>query len=215
MTTIVACRTLGKGESSDVVMACDSSIHDSNLAGPSIVRKIFFSDSYLIGVSGYYRTLQLIEHCELPIYSPDKGLTVEFAIKWLIPVIVKHLAGQGDIEGAKSEGEGIEFSRRPHLPGTEILIAWQHKNAYRKVLSSHLVNIGVGLSALLPDERYFAIGSGAEFALGSLYTSSKFEAQATLRVLKALNAAARFDSFTSRPFFMASLSGGQVVRCSA
>ena len=143
---------------------------------PINAEKLFWNDEYLIGFAGGVRTGQLLK----PEYfePPDEILKMPNAI-------MQQLANFGSL--ATNEDQ-------ISVQNSNILIGFKGK--LYEILVDFQMNEVYG--------DYLAIGSGAPYALGSLYSSKRVRT-GERRVLMALKAAAEFDGHCGPPYFIESM----------
>jgi len=138
---------------------------------PIHCEKIFWNKEYLIGFTGSIRNGQLIKS---DYFSPPED------IKDLPDAMYDHFTKKGVICNDE-DGTVIQQSN--------FLIAW--KGEIYDILVDFQMNKTYG--------DYNAIGSGANTALGSFFTSRRFKSP-TKRVLTALKAAAEFSFAVGEPY---------------
>jgi ATP-dependent protease HslVU (ClpYQ) peptidase subunit len=150
--------------------------------------KVFRRSNLLFGISGSVRAQNVLQTRFTP---PERAADEPDDLSYLV-TIVESLrvlfrdAGIAKIENAvENNGED----------GSSLLIGYHGR----------LFQISSDWSILEPSLPYIAIGSGREYALGSMHALSKTSApQKTVRA--ALMAAAEFDIYCSGPFVIEELN---------
>ena len=139
-------------------------------------RKVFRRGPYVIGTTTSFRMQNLLAHSFKPPKPPRKALARFMATTFI-----------GALRECFVEG------------------GWQLKDRERVEGGTFLVGCGERLFAVYDDYQlaeyasgYIAVGSGEEFALGSLYSTTDREPRA--RVKLALQAAAQHCSTVGAPF---------------
>jgi ATP-dependent protease HslVU (ClpYQ) peptidase subunit len=162
--------------------ADSSSVSDWNVRQTNL-QKVFKRGKFLLGYAYSFRMGQLLQYSlevEPAAYGPD----LEYLSTVFVAAVRKCL-GDG---GIKRDAEG-------DYPGLFLL-------AYR----GELYQVGRDLQVNHYGDDYTAIGSGAEYALGSLYSTPKLEP--STRIIQALMAAAHFNGSVCEPFFVMSEKDG-------
>ena len=181
MTTIVAVSDI---KNKKIVMAADMQSTSGNTKALSADSKIFKCGQYLIGYSGPTRLHDILEMqmpwSDIPI-KPDNLKLREHLIKDFVQVLRRIVTDQGFI---RKDNGSEEFSGG-------IIIG--HGDEF--------CEIGSTFAIWSPKDNYTSIGSGFQFALGSLNTSSHLRLTATKRAKLAVSAAIEHDIY----------SGGQIT----
>lgn len=170
MTTVVAIQT-----DDGVVMVADSQI---NSGGKPYFHddmvKIVERGKYLIGIAGRVVALQAIENSWNPptLSTAFKGSTYNFIITKIVPSL-KAFIDESKMFSEKEKEEGELFS---------ILLA----------IKGEVFEIDEDYSVARRSDGIYAIGSGADFALGALMAGSQ--------PIDAIQIAASFDLNTHAPF---------------
>lgn len=155
-----------------VLIGSDSQVTAGYQKGSLPYGKIFTNGPYTIAAAGRLRFLQALEHMELP--EPGSLSLDRFMSTVFGPTV--HAAANKIAAGAAEESVAV------------VVI-------HRQVYVLH----GDG-SVIRNNRGHYSIGSGSEYALGSL---SHIEGDATKDdILRALRAAAQYDIATSGPFWV-------------
>jgi ATP-dependent protease HslVU (ClpYQ) peptidase subunit len=161
-----------------VHMACDTAASD-NESG-SIHRrkdaKVFMVDEYLIGFSNSYRMGQILQHDFNPPRPPKRNLERSMAIDF-VDAVYECLSKNNFIIDKDSENVSdliIGVHGRIFVMDTDFSIGEYY-------------------------DKYFAIGSGYQFALGSLHSTKHIKNPRT-RMTKALETAAEYTMSVRPPF---------------
>ena len=146
---------------------------DTGEKRPIIATKLFWNGDFLIGFVGSVRTGQLLktEYFEVP----DD-------IHELADAIREHLAVKGSLA---TSDEQLSMQNCNFLVG--------FKGRLYEILTDFQLNEACG--------NYLAVGSGSNWAMGSLFTSKRVKS-AEKRVLIALRAASEFDASCGPPYFI-------------
>lgn len=157
--------------------ATNDSGFQSILASPKVFCLRQQAMSMLLGCTTSYRMVQLLRYeLQLPLFEP--GMEVEtYLVSHFIPAVRACLSAGGF---AKKEHEREE--------GGNFLLAFHNR----------LFEVQEDYDVLTSLHGYAAVGSGAECALGSLYTSQ--ELVPPKRVELALQAACTHDAYVRPPF---------------
>lgn len=179
MTAIV-----GLAEGKHVWMGADSASFDTATydARPIAPTKLFCRAGYVIGYAGSFRAGQILKHnVEYPDvswlksqeYSPE--ITEAFFVKYFVES-VKHAFSVYGFQNTEEE------------------------------TSAFMVATGQALVTIEPDFNVSiyhgpaAVGTGAPYALGSLYTSAGAGLSAEARIRLALESAAEYNASVAPPF---------------
>lgn len=173
MTCIVGLIHNGK-----VHMACDSAASDTDIGSVHKRKdvKLFMVDEYLIGFSNSFRMGQILQHDFIPPRPSKRNLEKTMCIDFVDKVY----------ECLNRNNFGIDKDS----DNVSELIVGIHGRLF--VMDSDF-NMGEYL------DKYFAIGSGYQFALGSLYSTKSVKNPKT-RLTKALEAAAEYSIGVEPPF---------------
>ena len=159
-------------------MACDSGASDEG--GGTIHKrkdaKVFMVDDYIIGFSNSFRMGQIIQHDFTPPKPTKRNLertmSVDFVDRLLECLSRNNFVIDKDSDNVSDLVIGV--NGRLFVMDTDFSIGEYY-------------------------DKYFAIGSGSQFALGSLY-STKAIKDPKARLEKALQAAAEYTMSVSPPF---------------
>lgn len=177
MTCIVAV----EDPNGKVYMGADSCSYYQGRVQESRIEKVFKpkkSPQFLIGCSPSFRLMQLLKY-QLEVEANNTYLDNE---EYLVAILVPALKKLFDQNGLTRIDQNVEY-------GDTFLLGF--KGTIYKIDSDFQINSStVGFQAL---------GSGEEFALGSLFTTAYYE-NTKHRVEIALQAAARFCASVSEPF---------------
>lgn len=168
MTCIV-----GVIEKEKVWLGGDSAISNSQVVTILKSTKVFKKGPFIIGCEGSFRMLQLLKYDlvipKLTNKDIEKYLCTEFAEN------IKNL-----VKDKLSDHEGSKFG--------SFLIGYKNR----------LFEFDEDLQVIETLNGVNSIGGGADFALGSLYTS--IGQPANVRVMKALEASALYSKTVAKPF---------------
>ena len=177
MTTIAAVQ--GDGW---CVLCADSQITEDNLRTISkSTPKIVEIGEYLLGITGDARPGDILAYnWNPPAYNGDDKIA--FMGKKIIPSMIRAF-----------ESHGYDWAKQANDEGFDYIIAFD----------GSLFHIACDMSFLVNDAGRYALGSGAQFALGYLYSLSagatKTQVSATQVVRKAVKIASMLDVNTSPP----------------
>lgn len=179
MTTIVAVQGEGwavVGYDSRVTMVSDGGRYYTL---PKSNAKLIKNGDYLIGTAGDLRIINILTYIFKAPIPPKSSVNLD---KFMISVFVPSLKSCFEEQGIPTK----------ESTGADILV----------VVRGKVYEIGENFEWSPDTNRMYAIGSGASYALGSLYTSMKkhtmTEAQASIR--QALEVSASLDPYTGSPF---------------
>lgn len=177
MTAIVGIET-----DEGVWIAGDSLASDTQ-TGSKVLRtdtKVFKLGDFLIGFTGSYRLGQIIKFNMDPTpYRSKDGSMEEFMVNSFVPEIRKALS-RHDISDTKIAEEAFE-----------VLVGHRGK----------LWHIQTDLSVAHHQNRYDSIGSGSDFAAGSLHTSMGWT-DPVARINCALESAAAWSAYVAPPWII-------------
>lgn len=185
MTTILAVQ----GDGWAVIGSDTQWSTEGGRVGKSTQPKVISIGKYLIGIAGYTRGANIVQHTFVPPAPPPKAQGVKlnkFVVSQFVPAYKQVLETNGiglpqfDNEVAKTPIDSLVL-----VNGT----VYQIDDDY-----------GTDMDA----NRLYAIGSGSDYGLGALQalTDKKKLTVALARqsILKALSISAKFDSGTGAPF---------------
>lgn len=164
---------IGIKTESSVLLIGDRRATDGTRYGVLSEPKVFRVGDALIGYSGTLRSLQALK-CGLQLRARQDG---ESPLQYLTGLLVTEMR--------------LTFHDRmitDDAPGETIVAC-----------GGELYVITTDGSALAPHRGYDAIGSGQDYALGVMY-ANRHIVDPRLRLWKAMEAAAEFDSYTGGPF---------------
>lgn len=175
-----------------IVFGADSLVTDETgfkLSLPD--KKIFTKNNILFGFCGNLHFGQLVKHRFNPP-SPGRNKDIEaFIHTKFLPELQKFFAENGIIKFVEDEEH-------------ELLIGI-HKSIFA---------IGSDFSVVQSPTRFHAIGSGAQYALGSLFSTKSLQDE-TKRLSIALEAASQFSMTVGKPFHFETLKPQSAKKKSA
>ena len=140
---------------------------------PIVATKLFWNEDFLIGFAGSVRTGQLLKADYFEV--PDDVLELPDAIR-------DHLCDKGSLATSDDQLS---------VQNCNFLIGYNGR--LYEILTDFQLNEVYG--------SFLVIGSGSQYAMGSLFTSKRVKS-GEKRVLLALKAAAKFDSACGPPYFI-------------
>ena len=184
MTCIVALKHNDK-----IFMGGDSLGSSSYTKAVRLDEKVFVKDDMIFGFCGSFRMGQILQYVmtspERPVGISDMKYLVAYWIPNLIDVF--HDAGYRGDKGADDHEET--------RTGGQFLLGYK----------GTLYGIDSDFQVAIPADQYASIGSGQEFALGSIYTSKKAGVKDPIKILTvALEAAETFANGVQQPFLFVS-----------
>lgn len=185
MTTILAVQ----GDGWAVIGADTQWSTDSGRVGKSTQSKVITLGKYLVGVAGYTRGANIIQHTFTPPAPPPKSQGQKlnkFFVGQFVPAYKTIL---------ESHGIGLpQFDNEVAKTPIDSLV----------VVNGTIFQIDDDYGTDMDANRLYAIGSGSDYGLGALQalTDKKKVTIALARraILKALSISAKFDSATGAPF---------------
>lgn len=172
---------IGLLETNKVIIGADSAAVRSGEIFSRKNPKVFFNGGYLFGCTSSFRMMQILQYMfKPPIYDDSKEM-FEFIVQDFIESLrtcLKTYGYQTNIDSQKGDGGG------------EFILGL--KNRLFLIFSDFQVGENVC--------EYYAIGSGAEYALGSLYESQTQCLSGYQRVENALKSSSFFSSSVCPPF---------------
>jgi 20S proteasome alpha/beta subunit len=178
MTCIVGLVQNGK-----VHMAADSAASDTNSVHKRKDSKLFVIDEYLIGFSNSFRMGQILKHDLIPPRASKKDLERIMCIDFVEAV-------QNCLEKNKFIIESDEKSTNI----ADLIIG----------IHGRIFVMDTDFQMGEYKDNYFSIGSGQEYALGSLHSTKHIKTPKT-RLVKALSAAAEYTMGVEPPFIYQSI----------
>lgn len=175
MTCIVGVIDEDNGE---IIIGGDSAISSDDTVTLTADSKVWVHNKFVFGYSGSLRVGQSIKyHLVLPRINCDP---TKYIAEELIEAIRKCLRKHNAVRTIDGEDE--------HCGG--FIVGFDGK----------LFEICSDYGFVEAVDGYLAIGSGADKALGSLFTTDKYNITAEDRVILALEAAERYTNGVKRPF---------------
>lgn len=182
MTCIVGVEYQG-----DVYMVADSSSVAGWQGVATTMPKVFRLGDILIGYTTSFRMGQILEYHLSPPADNHPGSPVGYLVKQLIPAIRELFREHGYMGKAEERECGGQF-----------LVGYRGK----------LFLVDSDFQVNRSRDGYYAIGAGAEYALGSLFTTVD-EPRISIRLDKAVGAAGKFSIGVIGPFFQEVLNGAE------
>jgi len=153
--------------------------------------KIALNGRYLLGAAGDLRAINILHHAFQPPPAPPtlKGKKLDhFVTVKFIPALREVFESSGYAMPDKDE--------KTHMA--------EHASTVFMAINGTIYIIDGDYSWISDSSGLFAIGSGAQYALGSLYTQMP-KGKLTLPMAKkiamrAINVAAKFDPYTGAPY---------------
>lgn len=174
MTCIVGIEHDGK-----VLMGGDAASVSGWQGQQSALAKVFFRGPFLIGYTDSFRMGQLLQH-HLEVPAQTDGVDDEaYMVTAFIPA-VRECLKEGGYARKKDEEESAG----------QFLVGYNGK--------LYLVDSDYQVNRFL--DGYNAVGSGAAYALGSLYATTTVGMEPRERAIEALLAAERFSIGVASPF---------------
>ena len=177
MTCIVG--ILNKGS---VYMGGDSLASDTDTFDKYTLRhkKVFHNGPFMVGICGSPRMAQILEHSMRPPTKPKLMGNMKFMATKFIEEVRRTFLNEG--YGFMPQGEDNE--------GGNFLVGF----------NGGLYEIQEDFQVGEWDREYVAIGSGKNYAYGSLYMTDGVEPRQ--RINSALEAAAHFNAAVGAPFYV-------------
>ncbi len=150
--------------------------------------KVFIRQNLIIGYTWSFRMGQLIKHAgdDYPPMS-EAGDPETYLINSFVPFLQKTFKAGGWLKEKDNVKEGGQF-----LVGLE----------------GELFEIGYDFAVLRSSDGYNAVGSGTYYAMGAMYSLTKYAVYPPAgTILRALESAAYFSTTVSGPFTILELSG--------
>lgn len=170
-----------------IYIGADSQTSKGSLCLHTADHKVFRKGEFLIGVSGSTRVSHVIKNkFELPEHASKVSIT-----KYMSVCFADSLRECFNASGVLLRKENRESA------SLDMLIGYRGK----------LFNVCSDFTALEVNKKfdYYAVGSGDQLALGSLYTTNKLNLDPKERIKLALLAAAEFDAWVREPFVIKTL----------
>lgn len=172
-------------KNSIVYMGGDSQSTSGSEKIVSGIDKVFKKDGFLIGVSGSFRSLQLVQHMTFPEWGEDSKL-MTYLINKFVP----------SVRTVFKEEESSYIDKVDMFGGT-ILVG----------KGSELCCVSCDYSVDRESSGYMCVGSGGVVASGAMYAMNEMQVSGLHpadRVKIALNAASSYDIYTSSPYVILS-----------
>lgn|SRR5579883_385368 len=173
-----------------IYMGADSCVSSGYVLTTTQAPKVFQLHNMLIGVSGSMRGLRVIRYA-LDLPAKPQDMPVE---EYINTVFVDALR-----EAMQQSGAGRKESEQE-----------QHDNSVLIGIDGKLFQIDAWYGVTESQEDYTAIGSGREFALGSLFTTYRVHMIAKERVQLALEAASEHCDNVRGPYTILQLEQEEV-----
>lgn len=164
MTTVVAIERVG-----GVTFASDSQVTLGGRAAGQTA-KVVRNGGTAFGITGRLRTTNVLAHAELPVYDPEEAGPVD---KWLTRELIPAM------KKALTEAQTLEIDKGLVDVNGMMLVS----------VAGRVYYIGDDFGWWRPDDGNYAVGSGAQYALGALHAGATPE--------QAVAAAAYYDVYTS------------------
>jgi len=179
MTCIV-----GVKDKNNIYLGADSAISDNNLVQTMVDPKVWKKGRFVFGYAGTLRVGQLIKY-KMKIPPINNRKPTLYMVTSFVDAMRKCLKAAGAAREEHKEEE--------------------QENQFLVAFSGHLFEIDNGYGVCEINNPYAAIGSGTEYALGSLYATEKLPSAD--RVLKALEASAHFCDSVGGPYHVVKCKG--------
>lgn len=147
-------------------------------------RKLFSKGEYLFALAGDVRFEQILRSTFNPPTLPEQasgGDSIrEFLIARMVPellICLKQFPGAYDQNTGRTDGALLLSVR------------------------GCIFQVDCDLTVCQPDDGLFALGTGERIALGALHASANSDEPASVRLTRALRAAAHYDKSCAPPFF--------------
>lgn len=137
-------------------------------------------EKMLIGCSGSFRTMQVIKFS----FKPPSMRYRQDALSYLINEFTDELKATFAVKGVSKKSKDVDCFNGCFLIG----------------FRGKLYFMDEAYQILMPESQEFAIGSGADFALGSLYSTRKSGKDPHARIEEALQCAEEYNLQTQGPF---------------
>jgi|SRR5690554_403381 len=166
----------------DIVMGADSAgiYGDYQIEVSRRSRKVFRKGNFLFGCGGPFRYMQILQYAFTPSKINEDEDIFRYIVNTFIPEAKKCLEANGWL----IHDNGRDVGSCHFLVG--------HKG--------RLISVSGDFSIDELIYEYCAVGTGADFAYGSLHTTSKLSIATEQRILMALEAAEVFCREVRRPF---------------
>lgn len=167
-------------EQGNIYMAGDAAVSSGYDLTIKRTPKVFAKGDMVFGIAGYWRLGQVIQYLyEFPEHPADME-TEEYIVAYFV---------EGLREALKEAGHARKEQEQEHH-GSSILVGYR----------GQLFEIEGNYQVTDADTDFYAIGSGAPYALGALYARQEQETEPLLRLKQSLEAAEHYSSGVRRPF---------------
>lgn len=180
MTCIVGIKS-----ASGVYLGGDSAVSESDLIQTMVDPKVWKKGRFIFGYAGTLRVGQLIKY-KLKIPPINGREPTQYMVTGFVDAMRKCLKQAGAAREEHKEEE--------------------QDNQFLIGFNGHLFEIDSGYGVCEVADSFIAIGSGTEYALGSLYATKGKPPEA--RILKALETADHFSESVGPPFHVVRCKGG-------
>jgi ATP-dependent protease HslVU (ClpYQ) peptidase subunit len=170
---------------SGIYLGGDSAVSECNLVQTMVDPKVWKKGRFVFGYCGTLRVGQLIKY-KMKIPPINKRAPTQYMVTSFVDAMRKTLKQAGAAREEHKEEE--------------------QDNQFLVGFSGHLFEIDSSYGVCEISDSYISIGSGTEYALGSLYTT--VGKPTDKRVLKALEAASHFSDSVGGPFHVVKCKGG-------
>ena len=171
---------IGLVDNGKVYMGADRAQSSHNWTQPTIVPKVFKNGQYLIATCGSIRMHNLLQFgFTPPIYHENEDELKSFMVNKFIKSV---------IELFKANSWGGDKHRPDVAEGGSFMVG----------VAGHLFEISSDFQIRENMDLYATNGSGAEYALGSLFSTYSHDPESRVRL--ALQSAAKFSPTVSEPF---------------
>ena len=163
-----------------VYMGADSAASNTSFSRPRVDRKVFHNGPYLMGYTTSFRMGQLLQHAlKVPAPPFDADALHGFMVTDFVNAMRTCFQEGGWLKQTEGRDKGGTF-----LVGVQ----------------GRLFVIESDLQVGEYTDSFAAVGSGDSYALGSLHTTATSDDGPRRRITKALDAAASFNPYVSKPF---------------
>ena len=168
---------IGLVDNNTVLMGGDSAAVCNDSLTVLATKKVFRKGDFLFGVAGTFRVSQILEHCfQIPPRLDSKS-DMGYLVSEFATAFQNELATHMDVNDEQIQG-------------------WRILIGYR----GNIYSLESNFQVIKADLDYYCVGSGEEYALGSLFSTKGLPISADTRVLEALKASAHFCTSVCPPF---------------
>ena len=154
-------------------------------------QKVFVNGDFIMGFCGSFRLGQLLKYSFEPPAQSSKSEDMEYLVNDFVDSIRALLKEKGSI----TVDDGVE-----DMIASSFIVGYRGK----------IYTIESDLQVAMHTEPYFAVGAGAQLALGSLYSTID-DPDPEKRLITALNAASTFCAAVAPPFVTMCLKSEEEV----